>query len=60
MKRLEKETGGLEALVANAEMKQKVHDAFEPKDDEKPFLIKKEGSLKAYYREFKKVHFVCV
>ncbi|CAH1405445.1 unnamed protein product [Nezara viridula] len=55
LKRLEKEAGGLEGLVASAEMKQKVHEAFEPKDDEKPFLIKKEGSLKAYYREFKKV-----
>lgn len=55
MKRLEKEGVSLEGLVANAEMKQKVHEAFEPKDNEQPYLIKKEGSLKAYYREFKKV-----
>lgn len=55
MKRLEKEAGGLEGLVASAEMKQKVHEAFEPTEQETPFLIKKEGSLKAYYREFKKV-----
>uniref|UniRef100_A0A0A9YF83 Guanine nucleotide-binding protein-like 3 homolog n=1 Tax=Lygus hesperus TaxID=30085 RepID=A0A0A9YF83_LYGHE len=54
LKQLEAE-GTLEEMANKAEVKQKIHDAFEPTDEEKPVFTKKEGSLKAYYREFKKV-----
>ncbi|KAL1137804.1 hypothetical protein AAG570_009500 [Ranatra chinensis] len=57
VKKLEKEAaaaGGLEKLVATAETKEKVHNAFEIPED-KPFFTKKDGSVKAFYKEFKKV-----
>ncbi|XP_014260076.1 guanine nucleotide-binding protein-like 3 homolog [Cimex lectularius] len=48
--------GGLEGVVNNAQMKQQIHESFKPLlQDEQPVFTKKEGSLKAYYREFKKV-----
>jgi len=58
LKKEEKErekAGGLEGLVSKAEDAQKLHDTFTPEQDENLCFIKKDGSLKAYCREFKKV-----
>jgi nuclear GTP-binding protein len=59
LKKMEKEkerNGGLEELVNRAEIKQKIHEAFEPQQSEdKAVLVKQDGSVKAYYKEFKKV-----
>ncbi|XP_041976684.1 guanine nucleotide-binding protein-like 3 homolog [Aricia agestis] len=49
---------GMDTLVANAEARGKVHEAFKDKDSEDNEYGKnrqKENSLKTYYREFKKV-----
>ncbi|RZC31879.1 GN3L Grn1, MMR HSR1, and/or FeoB N domain containing protein [Asbolus verrucosus] len=48
-------SGGLENLVANAEMRGKIHEKFTPPTAEKSQETKHENSLKAYYKEFKKV-----
>ncbi|KAK9496549.1 hypothetical protein O3M35_013174 [Rhynocoris fuscipes] len=55
LKKLELEKGNLEGLKEKAEEKQQIHEAFQPVEEEKPIYTKREGSLKAYYREFKKV-----
>ncbi|KAF6208721.1 hypothetical protein GE061_014460 [Apolygus lucorum] len=55
LKKLQAEGGTLEEMANKAEVKQKIHEAFETTDEEKPVFTKKEGSLKAYYREFKKL-----
>lgn len=51
---------GMDTLVANAEARGKVHDAFKGNDDESADVEfgkdrTQENSLKTYYREFKKV-----
>ncbi|EFA10479.1 guanine nucleotide-binding protein-like 3 homolog [Tribolium castaneum] len=48
-------SGGLETLVANAEMRGKIHENFTPLTSEKTHETSQENSLKAYYKEFKKV-----
>uniref|UniRef100_A0A069DVQ0 Guanine nucleotide-binding protein-like 3 homolog n=1 Tax=Panstrongylus megistus TaxID=65343 RepID=A0A069DVQ0_9HEMI len=56
LKKLKQEKGNLEELKNKAEVKQQIHEAFRPTiEEEKPIFTKREGSLKAYYREFKKV-----
>ncbi|XP_001602042.1 guanine nucleotide-binding protein-like 3 homolog [Nasonia vitripennis] len=57
-KREELEKAGLAGLVANAENKQMEHDSLETITDSnktEKFGKKEENSLKAYYKEFKKV-----
>lgn len=47
---------GLENLVANAELRGKIHENLTPEfDKEKTYEVTKEKSLKAFYKEFKKV-----
>jgi nuclear GTP-binding protein len=48
-------SGGLESLVANAEMRGKIHEKFTPLTGDKMVEKNSENSLKAYYKEFKKV-----
>lgn len=48
-------SAGLESLVANAEMRGKIHENFTPVTSEKTQESNQENSLKAYYKEFKKV-----
>ncbi|XP_044272273.1 guanine nucleotide-binding protein-like 3 homolog [Tribolium madens] len=51
----EEKSAGLETLVANAEMRGKIHENFTPLTSEKTLETNQENSLKAYYKEFKKV-----
>lgn len=56
LKMLEQGKGNLEEFKNKAEVKQQIHEAFKPPvEEEKPIFTKREGSLRAYYREFKKV-----
>ncbi|BES96212.1 GNL3L/Grn1 putative GTPase [Nesidiocoris tenuis] len=55
LKELQAQGKTVEELAKDAETVQKIHDALVPEVEEKPLFTKKEGSLKAYYREFKKV-----
>ncbi|KAF7987932.1 hypothetical protein HCN44_003795 [Aphidius gifuensis] len=50
-------SGGLEGLVSSANNKQMIHEvsSFENKKTELPTERREENSLKAYYKEFKKV-----
>ncbi|XP_077287521.1 nucleostemin 1 [Arctopsyche grandis] len=54
-----KKSGGVEQLVDNADMRGRIHEAFESKkqktDEYGTDDKKQENSLKAYYKEFKKV-----
>lgn len=47
--------GGLENMVANAEMRGKIHQGFLPEVTKQVQSKGQENSLKAYYKEFKKV-----
>lgn len=48
--------GGLEKMVENAEVRGKIHDAFTPTNGvSSQHTINRENSLKAYYKEFRKV-----
>lgn len=49
------QNGGLENLVENAEIRGKLHDTFKTDTVELGGGDSKDKSLKAYYREFKKV-----
>ncbi|CAH0554574.1 unnamed protein product [Brassicogethes aeneus] len=46
---------GLEGLVNSAESREKLHEAFAPSETDKTSDINRENSVKAYYKEFKKV-----
>lgn len=48
-------SNGLAGLVANAEIRNKLHDHLNINETSKTFDINKEQSLKAYYKEFRKV-----
>ncbi|KAF2905753.1 hypothetical protein ILUMI_00430 [Ignelater luminosus] len=50
-----KNAGGLAGLVDNAEMRNKLHETLTPDLPTGEKTNKKENSLKAYYKEFKKV-----
>ncbi|KAB0795362.1 hypothetical protein PPYR_12201 [Photinus pyralis] len=45
----------LEGLVANAQAREDLHETLSPESDYKEVSKKEESSLKAYYKEFKKV-----
>ncbi|XP_018576032.1 guanine nucleotide-binding protein-like 3 homolog [Anoplophora glabripennis] len=47
--------GGLEGLVANAEVRGKLHEHLTPGVSEKTHDLSSENSLKQYYKEFRKV-----
>ncbi|KAK4876229.1 hypothetical protein RN001_012651 [Aquatica leii] len=57
LERKEKKAAGgtLKNLVDNAEIREKIHDTLKPDLGYKDYSKKEENSLKAYYKEFKKV-----